>query len=1477
MESVDFIKGNKVFPHTGEIASLTLSLMGPEEVDALSHVDVISSESFHQGRPVDQGIYDDHMGTTLESIYCTTCRNGNNWCPGHHGKYKLTTPVPSPLPMAFISRWLKIVCWTCGQLLSQKIPPGRIDPYNLMAFYLKYSKNVTKCPHCDADVWTVKSKKPDYPLAFVKINSTSSTKKKKGKGSFTYNLEGFESLSYIEIADILDRITNETVIKVGMPVKSHPRKLMIRDILVVATSVRPEIRSPDKRMRSNDITSIYKLMVEQNEGIPRPLPPPDQMNDNVENYIYLLAMAIDTLIKGSSGGAKTKGGGVQLSSNTNRDFMGLGSRFPQKFGQWRRDLFGKRAHKIFRGVITGDNNIPVGWVGVPIETARTIQIFEEVRFYNESNMTKILKNGTSAYPGCSMIIRRDTGRICGVDGLPPNYKLVYGDILLRDLVDGDFMNYNRQPTLSFSSIAGYRVMVLREGNTIRMNASACKWHSADFDGDCMIGIISQDVQPIIEIEYLSSSRNFVVSYQTGIPVVGAFQDALIGTALMTSAKNPLVIQSKAMQLFANIDRLGVGNPTASWDFSKKSYSTRDLFSRILPGINLTGQAKFYNPKFAPYIKYHEDDIKVEIVNGQIMHGMLDAETIGQGAKNGIIHITHNEYGPEAALALIHSIDQMTVMYHLWNGFSISAGDIHNTPSIKEMIANNIAKIIAQSREITEKLHTRELRPPSGITLREFYEEQQFNILQHGDEFLYPALTNVDLYKNGLVMLMLTGSKGKMASNFVSLTGMVGRQDIGGAMPPANVGIGRTSPFFNNFDTDPQSMGFVTQSFFDGVNGITYLYAAQETRNALIAQALSTALAGAASRSAIKNFENQVMDPTRQCIKNTSIVQPLYGGTGLDPRRIETVKFLTVSISDADFERDFKATLDHVQPAFRNKQVGELLEAEFAVLGEDRREFRRIFMTVEEENVIKLIRFTDKHELPINIPRIIKNILYMGGTTSLANEKSKSTLNPVEAIKIVKELCDAMPYLYVNQRWETLRKYVPPHYKSATFASQIALRSYLCVRELLRQGITNEQLHLIIQQIRVTYKKALMDYGMCVGILAAQCFSEPFTQFVLDSKHRSGAGGGTKTSSIVRVSEILKAIQTKDMKNPTMRIFVHKAIEQNEDRVRHIANHIEMVSTDDVVSEAQVFFEKIGESVHPRFKHENTWINNFRRIHSSQRARNLINYCIRLQLDREKMVLKSLRLQTIIISLQKAFPHLYQVHTAENEDKIIIRLYPTSGSLRKQSSKSTLDRVLEIMRDVREHLIRGINGIKAANLVSVLRTKINPETGAILPDLVRVYAIDTDGSNLEEVLNHPDVDPTRTQTDSVIELATMYGIECARAKIISELRNLIPSTHICHLSVYADEMTSTGTCTSIERSGTAKRDRMNITQRASFGAPLQVLTEAAVYNYTDHIHGVSGPLAMGTVPKVGSLYHDIVIDQDFISKFAEKAVSDLDAL
>ena len=65
-------------------------------------------------------------------------------------------------------------------------------------------------------------------------------------------------------------------------------------------------------------------------------------------------------------------------------------------------------------------------------------------------------------------------------------KLSYGDIVRRHIVNGDYVLFNRQPTLHKPSMMGHRIHVLNRDdcNTFRMNVSVTEPYNADFDKLC---------------------------------------------------------------------------------------------------------------------------------------------------------------------------------------------------------------------------------------------------------------------------------------------------------------------------------------------------------------------------------------------------------------------------------------------------------------------------------------------------------------------------------------------------------------------------------------------------------------------------------------------------------------------------------------------------------------------------------------------------------------------------------------------------------------------------------------------------------------------------------------------------------------------------------------------------------------------------------------------------------------------------------
>jgi DNA-directed RNA polymerase beta' subunit len=462
-------------------------------------------------------------------------------------------------------------------------------------------------------------------------------------------------------------------------------------------------------------------------------------------------------------------------------------------------------------------------------------------------------------------------------------------------------------------------------------------------------------------------------------------------------------------------------------------------------------------------------------------------------------------------------------------------------------------------------------------------------------------------------------------------------------------------------------------------------------------------------------------------------------------------------------------------------------------------------------------------------------------------------------------------VYYNSIQEKNNMLLPEYIVTATTLVCILIKSYLCTANLIKKGITDALLDIIITKIRITFKKALINYGTAVGIIAAQCISEPMTQYMLDSKHRSGGGGGSKTNTIVRIKEILGAKDTEKMKNPSMFLLVKPEYEDIKLKVQEIANHIEMMDFNRFVSATRIFFEEYGTPVHSKYTHESKMIKEFEKYNLGMDIPNdITKWCIRFDINKEEMILNSMKLETVITVLRITFPSIFFVYTPENVDRIIIRCY-LRNTITKIDSLNEIF-VIKLMKNIRQTVIRGVSGIKSTNVVNVVKSHINDD-GSITTKVT--YGIRTVGSNLEEILNNVYLDKYRSQTDSVIEIENIFGVEAARHKIINELRAEMSDTSKEHCTIYADEMTYSGHVTSIHRTGLQKREMNNVTLRLSFQSPIQVIENAATDGLIDKITGISGPLILGTSPNIGTTYNKIIVSENFINNYNNKLSQSVD--
>lgn len=1441
------------FLYTQEVDSLAFYVIGSEEVINDSQITVMNKELFKGGLPIEEGVYDAHMGTTDHSWPCSTCGNHKSVCPGHSGSIDLAYPVKNPLFRDQLLKWLKIICFNCGDLIIHKditAPPSK-----LLAEYVKHFKPGMACENCGEihpSVQKDKFEPAHFYVEYTKAAFASSlfhtTKKPAPKYFMIYN--------HI-IKSILDKISDEIVIKLGKPVRSHPKKFILTTIKVAPNTIRPDIRRiGGKRSKNSDVTALIKNIIEINESLPSVIPSYDNITRELTDAFFNLDMGYYELIKGSS----STNNQVRMTTNTNKVPASFASRIPKKTGRMRKNIMGKRVKYMIRSTITGDPSLELDEVGVPLSVAKEITIPEVVRPYNRDRLQAYFVN-KKIYPGCLKIRKEIDGKNYLADILDADYKLQDGDVVHRHLIDGDKVAFNRQPSLSWTSIACHRVVILNRADTLRLNVSACHIYNADFDGDAMSTVIPRNIMSRNEISFQSAMGNLFVSYKHSKPMFGVAQDSLIGISRLT--KDGIKMNKwHAMDMFAHID--------GSHTFDKKMYTNREVVSMILPNINLSNKSpRMYMEQYAGYIKYNPKDIKVEIKRGKLLSGMLDAATTGEEAQGSIFHLVNNKYGSSKALKTIYNFQQIATRFFLYKGFTTGVRDIIISQKSRNRIKHNIATIIQESRRNTEKLDRGDMIAPIGMTLREFYEQNQINILDPGDDFVIPVLNDMNMDTNKQAQIVFAGSKGKI-ENIISINAALGNQTINGNRAETQFSWGRTSPYFMRYDTDPRSLGYITNSFREGIEVDVYPFTAGDARHGLISNALKTSVTGHQNRVSIKNLESILLNNLRQSAKSQIMIQPLYAESGIDPRKTELVKLPTMLINDVEMKK-YKADVKMFDKIYNNKTVHAALETEFEGLLSDRKYFREIMINMESSYIGQL-SVHNKFQMPVNVFSIVNDTVYNFHEIIKKLPSSRHKLDPVKAIEKVKNLCETIEYGYFNSIQERKKMKLPEHHKKATTLIKMLIRSHLCTSVLVKKGVTDDLLDIIISKIKLTFKKSLMGYGKPVGIIAAQSISEPMTQFVLDSKHRSGIGG-SKTNPIVRIKEIAGCRPTEKMKNPSMLLAVKEEFELTKVKVQEIANHIEMLKLSRFIDSTCVFFEKFGNPVHPEYKHEKALIEKFQKHNIGiATPSDLSNWCVRFELDKEILIINSMRVETIIRKMRSLFPDIYFVYTPENSKNIIIRCYLRTGAIKQSNSLTEEEVILDVMRTLKQSTIRGVEGVHSATVVKTVKSIVD-EKGGISSK--KIFMIDTLGTNLETVTRNKFIDPLRSQTDSILEFEQIFGIEATRNKIIYELRKAASAINQVHATIYADEMTYPGYVTSIQRTGMQKREMSNVTLRLSFQSPIQVIEHAASHGLVDKISGLSGRLTVGSTPEYGTLYNKVIVNEKFLVSNAKKNETEID--
>lgn len=1481
----------KYEPVLKPVKGVQFSVMGPKEIRDVSVVEVTKFETFDKDVPVIKGLFDLRMGTTDIGKTCTTCGLNNKGCPGHFGHIELARPVYHYHFIDITTKILKCTCFRCGKLLVNK---ERSQIQNLAQKPSKVrwkeicelSSKISRCGQETED--GCGCKQPDR----YKINDI--------KGIYAIWKDGGvneEQRIYAEyVKTLFEKISDEDVQLMGfMSEWCRPEWLICSVVPVPPPSVRPSVKQGgDSQRMDDDLTYKLAEIIRYNIGLHKKI-----VNHNkqeiVDGWTDLVQYHVATLVDN-----ELSGGVNQATHRSGRPLKAIFQRLKGKEGRIRSNLMGKRVDFSARSVITPDPNIALDELGVPIKIALNLTYPEVVNKLNRDKLLEYVQNGPLKWPGAKNVLK-GSKKITITPDNKDSIMLEDGDIVNRQLLDGDYVLFNRQPSLHKMSMMGHRVRVMK-GNTFRLNVSVTPPYNADFDGDEMNMHVPQSVASVSELINIASVNKQIISPRENKPIITIVQDTLLGIFKLTHSEavqysegsqyayasntNLYEVESgniksvdacvytkkQMMNIVCDLSTFDGTYPKPDRIINKGGYevelwSGRCILSYILPSnINLSmangmfDAGKSLTDATDPIKQcLHKDNSKINKVvirHGEIQQGTFDKSMFSKTSK-GLIHTINNDLGDMRAHEFINDLQKIVSYILVIEGFSVGISDMIADNETNQKIREVIKERKTEIEGILQEVHLDIFESIPGQTPQDFFESKVNSLLNKTIKDTGSiALNNLDP-KNRVTYMVNSGSKGK-PTNISQMVACLGQQNVDGKRIPYGF-TDRTLPHYYKYDDSAEARGFVENSFISGQTPQEFFFHAMGGREGLIDTAVKTSQTGYTQRQLVKAMED-LMVSYDFSVRSSSgtIVQFVYGNDGMDGTFVESQPLYLTKLTLDKIVEKYRLGDDTEWGKLLNKGLiskakttksKKLLEEHFQTLLNHREYLYMEYFKGQAENNVNF---------PVHIQRIVENVCMRPNKGS----DKRSNLSPTQILQDVAKLKEG---LFVRKEFHNNRIFL------------ILLDIHLSPKVLLKEyKIQKDELQQIIEIIHTEYHKCKIAPAEMVGALAAQSIGEPATQMTLNTFHFAGVSSKSNvTRGIPRLKELLHV--SKNMKSPSTMVFLREPYRNDETKAKYIKNMLEYTSIKHCVKNATIVFDPLNTIGDTDILEDKPLLEIYREFVEIDPSPDTEGspWIMRFTFDKETLMEKNIVMEDIHIALlHYDSAHMKFVYSDDNATQLIGRLSlqvssPDNFIDGVQDQTSIIARFKNILDDILQLPIKGISDISdivISEAHGIQKVDMDFESA-------KEYVLETDGTNLLQVMLHEYTDETRCTSNDILEINEIFGIEATRNILYKEIYEVVDHAgeyiNSRHIEILCDVMTSKGKLFSINRQGINRGD-IGPLAKCSFEDTSDQLIKAAVFSEKDTLAGVSSNIMMGQVIRSGTGLCDILLDEEkMLSQITEE--------
>lgn len=804
-----------------KISASTFTYQTDEEVRAAS---VVAVKSLLRESGLTDGIFDDRMGTIDKDVVCVTCKRDDRGCRGHPGHIDL------PPGVTFVKHTaqdkciqsLECICEYCGDTfiteeISEVLGISGMGDEQKLAICAKLSRTLLYKLH-------------DHKLPHAVYNSSFTGYKL----FFTVKTPDGKQKQYERSPANMLKIWNAcppaSLKLIGFNGATHPRQFLFSCIPVIPPCLRPPVFIA-KKQTDNMFTTCYIQILNRISQLQQYVTTKVERENALNNLYNDIKMII-------YGPEKKIGTKVPLKES------GVLGGLKTKKGLVRSNFMGKRVNYCGRAVAGPAYEGHPGETIIPKSFAEIIYMQDIISYVSYDRMYARFKNGD--YKFFKMKLLNENGFFPVTAKHIAFYKPEIGDIFLRKLESGDMNQTGRQPSLHGPSILSY-TSVIGETEQLKIISADNSCKNADFDGDEFTAHFPQTVKGQAEAMAQHNFKNNLMNAESNRPMIALAFHGLIGWFLATANWGRGLIEipekrfNEAIRLVSDsyrkktlFDRIERVNKYTGKNIGR--YTGNSLFSLCLPtNFTYTGSG-------------------LKIIDGILVEGTLCDINIGLKV-NSLIQVLCKMYSQEEACRFLNDAQFLADWFTMWHGLSIGYKDFNaNRKEVLKMLKKELNKMQIEFYNLGA-------RPKDPINLHFWLQSAQ--VLLDKTKILGREIGSRYINKNnGLNILSKEGGSGAKGGpvNTSQITGSLGAQFVGSGIIEYDLkNKTRAAAFFTSNDVAVESIGYIVNSYMDGITLSAAIFHNIASRISLMDTAKSTADVGYTHRRIVKSLETIIVN------------------------------------------------------------------------------------------------------------------------------------------------------------------------------------------------------------------------------------------------------------------------------------------------------------------------------------------------------------------------------------------------------------------------------------------------------------------------------------------------------------------------------------------------------------------------------------------------------------------------------------------